>query len=74
MTKQERFVKLAEKRTNKILRYIRTLGNLSNTRVYEFTEEQVEKMFSEVEKNLQRIKIPFYLYFDKKSNYKFKLK
>ena len=36
-TKREKFVRIAEARTNKILNMIQFLGNCSNTSMYEYT-------------------------------------
>lgn len=48
-SKREKFVRLAENRTNKALEIIRLLGNLSNRSVYEYTAADVEKIFSALE-------------------------
>ena len=40
-TKRERFVRLAEARTNKILDMIKLLGNCSSRSNYEYTDEDV---------------------------------
>lgn len=58
-TKRERFVRLAETRTNKILEMLRLLGNCSNTANYEYTEEDVKKIFTVIEKELKEIKNNF---------------
>ena len=42
--KREKFVKLAEGRTQSALDAIRKLGNLSNKRAYEFTEADVKSI------------------------------
>lgn len=42
--KREKFVKLAEGRTQLALEAIRKIGNLSNRRAYEFDEGDVKKM------------------------------
>lgn len=44
-TKKEKFIRLAESRINNILEQYRKLGNLSNHRNYEYTENDVKKMF-----------------------------
>ena len=40
MEKRERFKKVAEQRTNKVLKMIELLGNCANTNNYEYTEEE----------------------------------
>ena len=48
-SKRERFVRLAEARTNKIIDMLQLLGNCSNTSAYDYTEKDVEKIFSAIE-------------------------
>lgn len=54
--RRDKFKRLATKRTNEILKKIRILGNCANRQVYEFTEEDVEKIFSAIEKQTKEIK------------------
>jgi len=58
-TKNERFKRIATKRTNEILEKIRILGNCSNKSSYEYTEEEINKIFSEIEKQLKFTKAKF---------------
>lgn len=44
-SKEERFTRLAQTRTDNALRSIRILGNLSNVSNYTYTPEQVRKIF-----------------------------
>ena len=48
-TKREKFVRLAENRTNKILNMIQLLGNLSSPSTYEYTQQDVDKIFTAIE-------------------------
>ncbi len=48
-TKKEKFVRLAENRTNKVLEMIRLIGNLANKSVYDYTDADVEKIFKAIE-------------------------
>ena len=43
-TKRDKFVRLAESRMNNVLKQIELLGNLSNTRAYEYTQDDFDKM------------------------------
>lgn len=52
-TKRDKFVRLAEARTNKIIDMIRLLGNCSNSRVYEYSKEDVKKIFGAIEEELK---------------------
>ncbi len=69
--KRERFVRIAENRTNKILEQIRLLGNCSNKHNYSYTDEDIKKIFSVIENELKDAKIKFTSQANKE---KFKLK
>lgn len=58
-TRHDRFKRIASKRTNDILEKIRILGNCSNKSSYEYTEEEVNKIFSEIDKQLKLTKARF---------------
>lgn len=58
-TKRERFIRLAEARTNKILEMMRLLGNCSSKANYEYTDEDVKKIFGALEKELKNTKNKF---------------
>lgn len=51
-TKEDRFRRVAEARVNKTIKMIRLLGNCSETNVYEYSEEQVEQIFSTLQTEL----------------------
>ena len=55
-SKADKFVRLGEYRVNKVIEAIGRLENLSNRSSYEYTEEQVEAMFSMMEKRLSEVK------------------
>jgi len=57
--KKERFIKIAENRTNKILSTLKLLGNCSNKSNYDYTEEEVKKIFSAIETELKLTKQKF---------------
>lgn len=48
-TRRDKFVRLAENRTNKIIDQLGLLGNLSNSSVYEYSQKDVNKMFKAIE-------------------------
>lgn len=48
-TKRQKFVRLAENRTNKILDMIQLLGNLSSPGTYEYSQQDVEKIFNAID-------------------------
>lgn len=57
--KRERFVRIVEKRTNKILEQIRLLGNCSNKHNYSYTDEDIKKIFSVIESELKEAKLKY---------------
>ena len=57
--KRDNFVRLAEARTNKILEMVRLLGNLSNTSNYSYTKQDIDKIFSAIEKEVHETKKKF---------------
>jgi hypothetical protein len=48
--KRDKFVKLAEARTNVILKYLKLLANCANKYAYEYTDEDIKKIFIEIDK------------------------
>ena len=58
-SRHERFKRIAAKRTNDILEKIRILGNCANKSSYEYTEDEVNKIFSEIERHLKVTKAKF---------------
>ncbi len=58
-TKREKFVRLAETRTNKIIDMIRLLGNCANKSNYEYSEADVQKIFNAIDKELKTTKLKF---------------
>jgi len=58
-SRHERFKRIAAKRTNEILEKIRILGNCSNKSSYEYTGEEINKIFSEIDKQLKLTKAKF---------------
>lgn len=55
-TKREKFVRLAEKRTNRIIDQLELLGNLSNTSAYEYSQRDINMMFKAIEDALSEAK------------------
>lgn len=49
-TKAEIFIRLAIPRVEKILKALRILGNCSNRSTYEYTQDQIQKIFSTIHK------------------------
>jgi len=58
-TKRDRFQRLAERRTNDVLERLRILGNCANRGQYEYTAEEIRKIFNTIERELKLIKLKF---------------
>lgn len=58
-SKREKFVRLAEARTNKIIDMLQLLGNCSNTSVYEYTQKDIDQIFGAIELELREAKKKF---------------
>ena len=51
-TRRERFLTVAERRTGQILHLLRLLGNCANKSSYEYTEEEIAKIFDAIQQEL----------------------
>ena len=58
-SKKKRFQRLASARTSAVLDKLRLLGNLSNRAVYQFSDKEVNKIFSTIEEQLRTVKARF---------------
>lgn len=58
-TKSERFKEIAPKRTRGILKALDILGNCGNRSGYEYTQENIDKIFSAIEKKVEETKAKF---------------
>lgn len=57
--KRDAFKRLAERRTMAILERIRLLGNLSNPYAYEYSDDDVRKIFGTIDLELKATKAKF---------------
>jgi len=55
-SKRERFVRVAERRTNNVLLNLRLLGNCSNRQNYQYDQEDVKRIFQALDAEVRRIK------------------
>lgn len=58
-TKRDKFVRLAEARTNKIIDMLQLLGNCSNSSAYEYTQQDVDQIFTAIETEVREAKKKF---------------
>ena len=56
MKKSDRFKKIATNRTNRVLNDLRLLGNCSNRANYEYSANDVKKIFNAIESELRKAK------------------
>lgn len=69
-SKKDRFKRSATSRTNEVLYRLKVLGNCSNKQLYEFSEKDINRIFSEIEKKVKETKARFRL---NKTDEKFEL-
>lgn len=70
--KRKRFEKVAGKRVQFIIDKLDLLGNCSNRSNYEYSEEDVKKMFSTIKSRTKQIEILFKEELEKQNKSKFK--
>ena len=58
-SRREKFKRLAERRTKEVLSRLRILGNLSNKSSYEYTSEEIRKIFKALEEQMRLVKSRF---------------
>lgn len=66
INKRERFKRLAEYRTNEVLKRLKVLGNCSNRSAYNYLEDDINKIFTEIEKRVREVRSKFNFPKDKK--------
>lgn len=57
--KRERFVRIAEARTNKILDMLRLLANCSNKSNYNYDEDDIKQIFAAIDKEVKATRNAF---------------
>lgn len=57
--KRKKFKELAEKRVSNAMKNIQLIGNLSNTRAYEYDEEDIKKIFKTLREELSLVESKF---------------
>ena len=68
--KRDNFKRIAEHRTNKIIELISKLQNLTNPSFYEYTEEEIDSIFSAIQDELDKQKDTFKNNINKKKRFK----
>lgn len=68
--KRERFIRVAESRTNKIIDMIRLLGNCANKSNYEYDEKDIARIYDVIKKELNDSQAKFRITCKKNDNFK----
>jgi len=67
-SKNDRFKRLAENRTNEVLKRLKILGNCANRGVYEYSQDDINKIFFEIDRKIKETKAKFH--FPKEKEFK----
>jgi len=59
ITNRERFIRMAERRVNRIMDALEKLGDCSNLRNYDYSNTDVEKIFDNIEKKVKETRLKF---------------
>ncbi|HRG88126.1 MAG TPA: hypothetical protein PLW44_03840 [Chitinophagales bacterium] len=70
--RRERFETVAARRTQKILEFLDSLANCSNKNNYEYTEEDIKKMFSAIKDRVKTTETTFDNVINRSEKSKFK--
>lgn len=57
--KRDAFKRLGGQRTSAVLERLRILGNCANTQLYEYSDEDVRKIFSAIRNELRSVEAKF---------------
>ena len=57
--KRSRFIRIVERRVNRILDNLDSLGKCSNRKNYEYSDEDVKRIFSEIERKVKEVRSLF---------------
>ena len=57
--KRDRFVDLAEKRVNKLIKEIRLVGNLANKNNYEYEDSEAQAILRAIEQEVKTLRLRF---------------
>ena len=58
-SKHDKFIRIAEARTNKAAEMIRLIGNCASKASYEYSEDEVKKIFAYLEKEIKSARNKF---------------
>jgi len=58
-SKRDRFVRIAERRTEAVMNRLRILANCANRSVYEYTQSDVDKIFGTIAREMEEARRKF---------------
>ena len=58
-TKKDKFIRLAEKRVNYVIKELDLIGNLSNKSNYDYEKEDVDKIVKTLKKSILDLELKF---------------
>ena len=58
-SKKEKFERIAQRRTNLALRFLRLLGNLADRRNYDYSEGHVQQILNAIDQEVRSLKAKF---------------
>ena len=58
-SRRERFVRIAQRRTQVVMERLRILSNCANRAAYEYTPEDVEKIFAAIQREMEQARGKF---------------
>lgn len=64
-TKRDRFRRLAQRRTNQVIKRLKILGNCADKGRYEYGKEDMERIFTAIDRRLNKTKAKFDLPIDR---------
>ena len=59
ITNRDRFVRMAERRVNRIMDALEKLADCSNQRNYDYSNTDIKKIFEKIEKKLKETRLKF---------------
>ena len=59
ITNRDRFVRMADRRVNRIMDALEKLGDCSNQRNYDYSNTYIKKIFEKIDKKLKKIRLKF---------------
>lgn len=56
---KDRFKRIAERRTNRVIDSLRLLGNTGNKNLYRYSDDEIQRIFTAIDKKITEIKGKF---------------